>query len=72
MHYKAQLLCLKREISYAKVYYDAFPAIDYSDASMNEARSTLATISAFSHSAQAYMQGYLLCQSIEEGTLWER
>uniref|UniRef100_A0A672PAZ1 Cysteinyl-tRNA synthetase 2, mitochondrial n=1 Tax=Sinocyclocheilus grahami TaxID=75366 RepID=A0A672PAZ1_SINGR len=31
-------------------------AIDYSDASMNE----------------AYMQGHLLCQPIEEGILWER
>ncbi|XP_057187084.1 probable cysteine--tRNA ligase, mitochondrial [Triplophysa rosa] len=46
--------------------------IEYSDASMNEARSTLSTISAFSHSAQSYMKGYLQCQSVEEGTLWER
>lgn len=48
------------------------PAIDYSDASMNEARSTLSTISAFCHNAQAYMQGHLQCQPIEEGILWER
>ncbi|XP_016411184.1 probable cysteine--tRNA ligase, mitochondrial isoform X2 [Sinocyclocheilus rhinocerous] len=47
-------------------------AIDYSDASTNEARSTLSTISAFCHNAQAYMQGHLLCQPIEEGILWER
>lgn len=47
-------------------------AIEYSDASMNEARSTLSTISTFSHSAQAYMQGCLQCQSVEESTLWER
>ncbi|XP_026060108.1 probable cysteine--tRNA ligase, mitochondrial isoform X1 [Carassius auratus] len=47
-------------------------AIDYSDASMNEARSTLSTISAFCHNAQAYMQGHLQCQPIEEGLLWER
>uniref|UniRef100_A0A9J7ZPM8 Cysteinyl-tRNA synthetase 2, mitochondrial n=2 Tax=Cyprinus carpio TaxID=7962 RepID=A0A9J7ZPM8_CYPCA len=47
-------------------------AIDYSDASMNEARSTLSTISAFCHTAQAYMQGHLQCQPIEEGILWER
>ncbi|KAL1282302.1 hypothetical protein QQF64_001105 [Cirrhinus molitorella] len=47
-------------------------AIDYSDASMNEAQSTLSTISAFCHNAQAYMQGHLQCQPIEEGILWER
>ncbi|XP_073699260.1 probable cysteine--tRNA ligase, mitochondrial isoform X1 [Garra rufa] len=47
-------------------------AIDYSDASMNEARSTLSTISAFFHNAQAYMQGHIQCQPIEEGILWER
>ncbi|XP_051558462.1 probable cysteine--tRNA ligase, mitochondrial isoform X2 [Myxocyprinus asiaticus] len=47
-------------------------AIEYSDASMNEARSTLSTISAFSHNAQAYMQGHLLCQPVEEGILWKR
>ncbi|KAF4118715.1 probable cysteine--tRNA ligase, mitochondrial isoform X1 [Onychostoma macrolepis] len=47
-------------------------AIDYSDASMNEARSTLSTISAFCHNVQAYMQGHLQCQPIEEGILWER
>uniref|UniRef100_A0A8C2GNN0 cysteine--tRNA ligase n=1 Tax=Cyprinus carpio TaxID=7962 RepID=A0A8C2GNN0_CYPCA len=47
-------------------------AIDYSDASMSEARSTLSTISAFCHNAQAYMQGHLQCQPIEEGILWER
>lgn len=46
--------------------------IDYSDASMNEARSTLSTISAFIHNAQAYMQGHLLCQTIQEDVLWER
>lgn len=47
-------------------------AIDYSDASMNEAQSTLSTISTFFHNAQAYMQGHMQCQSIEEGLLWER
>ncbi|XP_067297630.1 probable cysteine--tRNA ligase, mitochondrial isoform X2 [Pseudorasbora parva] len=47
-------------------------AIDFSDASMDEARSTLSTISAFCHNAQAYMQGHLQCQPIEEGILWER
>uniref|UniRef100_A0AAR2JSJ4 cysteine--tRNA ligase n=1 Tax=Pygocentrus nattereri TaxID=42514 RepID=A0AAR2JSJ4_PYGNA len=48
------------------------PAIDYSDASMNEARSTLSAISAFIHNAQGYMQGQLLCQTIQESFLWER
>ncbi|XP_056314842.1 probable cysteine--tRNA ligase, mitochondrial isoform X3 [Danio aesculapii] len=47
-------------------------AIDYSDASMNEAQSTLSTISAFFHNARAYMQGHMHCQPIEEGLLWER
>uniref|UniRef100_A0AAR2LLH3 Probable cysteine--tRNA ligase, mitochondrial n=1 Tax=Pygocentrus nattereri TaxID=42514 RepID=A0AAR2LLH3_PYGNA len=47
-------------------------AIDYSDASMNEARSTLSAISAFIHNAQGYMQGQLLCQTIQESFLWER
>lgn len=46
-------------------------AIEYSDASMNEARSTLSSISAFSHSAQAYMQGHLQCQPVDEGALWK-
>ncbi|ROI37026.1 putative cysteine--tRNA ligase, mitochondrial [Anabarilius grahami] len=52
--------------------YFLHSAIDYSDASMNEARSTLSTISAFCHNAQAYMQGHLQCQPIDEGILWER
>ncbi|KAI4882064.1 hypothetical protein NFI96_028312 [Prochilodus magdalenae] len=47
-------------------------AIDYSDASMNEACSTLSAISAFIHNAQAYMQGQLLCQTVQESLLWER
>ncbi|XP_030636175.1 probable cysteine--tRNA ligase, mitochondrial isoform X2 [Chanos chanos] len=47
-------------------------AIDYSPASMNEARCSLDTISAFSHSAQAYMQGQLQCQPVDEGVLWEK
>ncbi|XP_072512988.1 probable cysteine--tRNA ligase, mitochondrial isoform X1 [Salminus brasiliensis] len=46
--------------------------IDYSDASMSEARSTLFAISSFIHNAQAYMQGHLLCQTIQEDLLWER
>ncbi|XP_022530524.1 probable cysteine--tRNA ligase, mitochondrial [Astyanax mexicanus] len=46
--------------------------IDYSNASMNEARSTLSTISTFIHNAQAYMQGHLQCQTLQEDLLWER
>ncbi|XP_076159005.1 putative cysteine--tRNA ligase, mitochondrial [Alosa pseudoharengus] len=46
--------------------------IEYSDESMNEARSSLATISSFTHNAQAYILGHLLCQPIEETVLWER
>lgn len=47
-------------------------AIDYSDASMVEARSTLATIASFTHDAQAYMKGQLQCQAVPEGALFER
>ncbi|XP_047659276.1 probable cysteine--tRNA ligase, mitochondrial isoform X2 [Tachysurus fulvidraco] len=47
-------------------------AIDYSDASMNDARSKLSSISGFIHNAQAYMQGHLQCQDIHESFLWER
>ncbi|KAL2087430.1 hypothetical protein ACEWY4_016258 [Coilia grayii] len=46
--------------------------IEYSDRSMNEARSSLATISSFTHDAQAYMKGHLLCQPIDEAVLWQR
>uniref|UniRef100_A0A8C8FY23 Probable cysteine--tRNA ligase, mitochondrial n=1 Tax=Oncorhynchus tshawytscha TaxID=74940 RepID=A0A8C8FY23_ONCTS len=52
--------------------YFLHSAIDYSDASLNEARSSLATITAFTHDAQAYMRGQLQCQAVEEGALWER
>ncbi|XP_046886770.1 cysteine--tRNA ligase, mitochondrial isoform X2 [Hypomesus transpacificus] len=47
-------------------------AIDYSDASMIEARSSLATIDTFTHDAQAYMRGHLQCQAVQEGSLFER
>ncbi|RXM32734.1 putative cysteine--tRNA ligase, mitochondrial [Acipenser ruthenus] len=47
-------------------------AIDYSDASMNEAKSVLSSISSFFSDAGAYMTGKLLCQSVDEGFLWER
>ncbi|TRY59037.1 hypothetical protein DNTS_006170 [Danionella cerebrum] len=46
-------------------------AIDYSESSMNEAKITLSTISAFFHHAQAYMQGHIHCQPVEEAKLWE-
>lgn len=46
-------------------------AIDYSDASMVEARSSLSSLSTFSHDAQAYMTGQLLCQPVQEGALWQ-
>uniref|UniRef100_A0A673JA02 Probable cysteine--tRNA ligase, mitochondrial n=1 Tax=Sinocyclocheilus rhinocerous TaxID=307959 RepID=A0A673JA02_9TELE len=64
--------CIRADILHSLWGLLNFPAIDYSDASTNEARSTLSTISAFCHNAQAYMQGHLLCQPIEEGILWER
>lgn len=47
-------------------------AIDYSDGSMIEARSSLGTISSFIHDAQAYMKGHLQCSPVQEAFLWER
>ncbi|CAK6976534.1 probable cysteine--tRNA ligase%2C mitochondrial [Scomber scombrus] len=47
-------------------------AIDYSDSSMLEARSSLGTIFTFFHDAQAYMKGQLQCSSVQEAFLWER
>ncbi|KAM7375010.1 hypothetical protein PAMA_014209 [Pampus argenteus] len=47
-------------------------AIDYSDSSMSEARSSLGTIVTFFHEAQAYMKGQLLCPPVQEAFLWER
>ncbi|KAM6945411.1 cysteine--tRNA ligase, mitochondrial [Aplochiton taeniatus] len=46
-------------------------AIDYSEANMVEARSSLASLSTFSHDAQAYMRGQLLCQPVQEEALWQ-
>ena len=39
---------------------------------MAEARATLSSISAFSHDAEAYLKGQLMCQGVEESLLWER
>uniref|UniRef100_A0A3P8P1Z3 Probable cysteine--tRNA ligase, mitochondrial n=1 Tax=Astatotilapia calliptera TaxID=8154 RepID=A0A3P8P1Z3_ASTCA len=47
-------------------------AIDYSDSSVLEARSTLDTISTFCHDAQAYMKGQLQCSHVQEDLLWSR
>lgn len=47
-------------------------AIDYSDSSMAEARSSLGTISSFIHATQAYMTGQLQCSPVEEAVLWRR
>ncbi|TKS74082.1 Cysteine--tRNA ligase, mitochondrial [Collichthys lucidus] len=47
-------------------------ALDYSDNSMLEARTSLGTISAFIHDAQAYTRGQLQCSSVQEALLWER
>ncbi|KAM7365246.1 hypothetical protein PAMP_016191 [Pampus punctatissimus] len=47
-------------------------AIDYSDSSMSEARSSLGTIVTFFHDAQAYMKGQLQCPPVQEAFLWER
>lgn len=47
-------------------------AIDYSDTSMSEARTSLGSISNFVHDAQAYMKGQLQCPPVQEAFLWER
>ncbi|XP_076008537.1 putative cysteine--tRNA ligase, mitochondrial [Genypterus blacodes] len=47
-------------------------AIDYSDGSMQQARSSLETISTFLHDVEAYMKGQLLCPALQEAFLWER
>ncbi|XP_041834501.1 cysteine--tRNA ligase, mitochondrial [Melanotaenia boesemani] len=47
-------------------------AVDYSDGSMSEARSSLETVRTFIHAAQAYMAGQLQCSPVQEGFLWER
>lgn len=50
----------------------ASAAIDYSDSSMSEARTSLGSISTFIHDAQAYMKGQLQCSPVQEAFLWER
>uniref|UniRef100_A0A3Q3BI76 Probable cysteine--tRNA ligase, mitochondrial n=1 Tax=Haplochromis burtoni TaxID=8153 RepID=A0A3Q3BI76_HAPBU len=52
--------------------YFLHSAIDYSDSSVLEARSTLDTISTFCHDAQAYMKGQLQCSHVQEDLLWSR
>ncbi|XP_029307987.1 cysteine--tRNA ligase, mitochondrial [Cottoperca gobio] len=47
-------------------------AIDYSDSSMLEARTSLGTISTFVQDARAYMKGQLPCSPVQEAPLWER
>ncbi|XP_037552761.1 cysteine--tRNA ligase, mitochondrial [Nematolebias whitei] len=47
-------------------------AIDYSDGSMLEARSTLETVCNFMEAARAYMKGQMLTAPVQEAVLWER
>ncbi|XP_069746504.1 probable cysteine--tRNA ligase, mitochondrial isoform X2 [Narcine bancroftii] len=47
-------------------------AVEFSDASMMEARILLDSISAFIHDASAYMKGQLICPLVDETLLWER
>uniref|UniRef100_A0A671U4T9 Probable cysteine--tRNA ligase, mitochondrial n=1 Tax=Sparus aurata TaxID=8175 RepID=A0A671U4T9_SPAAU len=47
-------------------------AVDYSDSSMSQARTSLGTISTFIHDAQAYLKGQLQCLPVQEAFLWER
>lgn len=54
------------------IYRHVSTAIDYSDGSMLEARTSLGSISTFIHDAQAYMKGQLQCSPVQEAFLWER
>ncbi|XP_054479441.1 cysteine--tRNA ligase, mitochondrial-like [Anoplopoma fimbria] len=47
-------------------------AIDYSDSSMLEARTSLGTISTFIHDSTAHIKGQLQCSPVREALLWER
>ncbi|XP_015251032.1 PREDICTED: probable cysteine--tRNA ligase, mitochondrial [Cyprinodon variegatus] len=47
-------------------------AIDYSDGSMLEARTSLETIRTFISAAQAYIRGQLPCSPVQEDILWQR
>lgn len=47
-------------------------AVDYSDSSMSEARSSLATISSFFSDAQALLRGQLQGRAPQEALLWHR
>ncbi|XP_069573295.1 probable cysteine--tRNA ligase, mitochondrial isoform X1 [Brachyistius frenatus] len=47
-------------------------AIDYSDRSMLEARTSLETVSTFLLGAEAYMKGQLQCSPVQEASLWDR
>ncbi|KAF7645893.1 hypothetical protein LDENG_00196940 [Lucifuga dentata] len=46
--------------------------IDYSDGSMQQARSSLETINNFFRDAEAYMKGQLQRSAVQEAFLWER
>uniref|UniRef100_A0A4W3IR61 Probable cysteine--tRNA ligase, mitochondrial n=1 Tax=Callorhinchus milii TaxID=7868 RepID=A0A4W3IR61_CALMI len=47
-------------------------AVDYSEASMSEAKAHLQSISSFINNASAYMRGQLMCPEVDEILLWER
>ncbi|XP_047433010.1 cysteine--tRNA ligase, mitochondrial isoform X2 [Mugil cephalus] len=47
-------------------------AIDYSDASMHGARTSLETISTFISDAESYIKGQVQCSPVQEDFLWER
>ncbi|KAM4538192.1 cysteine--tRNA ligase, mitochondrial isoform 4-T4 [Fundulus diaphanus] len=46
-------------------------AVDYSDSSMLEARTSLETICTFLSAAQAYMRGQFHCPPVQEALLWQ-
>lgn len=54
------------------IYRGVSTAVDYSDSSMSQARTSLGTISTFIHDAQAYLKGQLQCLPVQEAFLWER
>ncbi|OXB60595.1 hypothetical protein ASZ78_007459 [Callipepla squamata] len=47
-------------------------AVEFSDETMNDAKSILQAVSSFIRDADAYIKGQLVCDPVREDVLWER
>ncbi|OXB80601.1 UNVERIFIED_CONTAM: hypothetical protein H355_014944 [Colinus virginianus] len=47
-------------------------AVEFSDETMNDAKSVLQAVSSFIRDADAYIKGQLVCDPVREDVLWER